>query len=136
MTAEEYLNQAYKIDKRINSELEQIASLRELATKATSTLSNVPPSGTRNVHKMEDVIAKIVDMESEINTEIDTLVDLKRDVRKRIKAVNNYEYRILLELRYLCFKSWKEISAEMGYGIRHIYRLRDEALEAMNDIHT
>ena len=49
MTVKEYLSQAYRIDQRINSKLEQVASLRALATKATYTLSDTPPSGSRNV---------------------------------------------------------------------------------------
>lgn len=132
MTAKEYLGQAYRIDQRINSKLEQVASLRNLATKATSTLSETPPSGTRNVHRMEDVIVKIIDMENEINADIDKLVDLKQEIIRVIKAVENQELHTLLELRYLCFKTWEEISVEMGYTIRHIYRLRDIALKKIN----
>lgn len=52
MTAKEYLGQAYRIDQRINSKLEQVASLRALATKATSTLSDPPQGGSRNVQAM------------------------------------------------------------------------------------
>lgn len=37
MTVKEYLGQAYRIDQRINSKLEQVGSLRALAAKATST---------------------------------------------------------------------------------------------------
>ncbi len=81
MTAKQYLSQAYRIDQRINSKLEQIVSLRALAAKATSTLSDTLPSGTRNVHSMEDIIAKMVDLENEINADIDTLVDLKTGIR-------------------------------------------------------
>ena len=44
MTAKEYLSQAYKIDNDINSKLEQVTSLRDLATKATSTISDMPGS--------------------------------------------------------------------------------------------
>ena len=36
MTAKEYLGQAYRIDQRINSKMEQVAALRSLATKATA----------------------------------------------------------------------------------------------------
>lgn len=129
MTAKEYLGQAYRIDQRINSKLEQVSSLRNLATKATSTLSDVPPSGTRNVHRMEDVIVKIVDMENEVNADIDKLIDLKQEIMRTINAVENPEYHTLLELRYLCFKSWEEISVKMGYTRRHLYRMRDEALQ-------
>lgn len=132
MTAKEYLGQAYRIDQRINSKIEQVSSLRALATKATSTLSDTPPSGTRNVHRMEDIIVKIIDMENEINSDIDRLVDLKQEIIKTINSVNNPEQQTLLELRYLRFRSWEEISVEMDYSIQQIYRIRDKAFEKIN----
>ena len=120
MTAKEYLTQAYRIDQRINSKLEQVASLRDLSTKATSTFSDVPPSGTRDVHRMEDVICKIIMLENEINAEIDHLVDLKREIREVISAVKNLECQTLLELRYLCFKTWEQIAVQMNYSMLYI----------------
>ena len=129
MTAKEYLGQAYRLDQRINSKLEQVMSLRDLATKATSTLSDVAPSGTRNVHRMEDIIVKIVDLENEINHDIDNLVDLKREMVSVIKAVTDPEYQTLLELRFLCFRTWEQIAVDMNYSIQHIYRLYDKALK-------
>lgn len=129
LTAKEYLSQAYRIDQRINSKLEQIASLRELSTKATSTLSEAPPSGTRNVHSMQSIIDKMIDLEAEINQDIDTLVDLKREIMTRIKQISNTEYQTLLELRYLCFKTWEQIAVEMGYSLQHIFRLLDKVLK-------
>lgn len=132
MTAKEYLSQAYRIDQRINSKLEQIVSLRELATKATSTLSDTPPSGTRNVHSMEGVIVKMIDLEEEINKDIDTLVDLKREFVFIIKKISNPEYQTLLELRYLCFKTWEQIAVEMGYSLQHIFRIHDKALKEIS----
>lgn len=127
MTAKEYLNQAYRLDQRINSKLEQVASLRDLTTKATATMSDMPGGG-RNVYKMQDIIGKIIDLENEINADIDQLVDLKREMVSAIKAVEDPEYQTLLELRYLCFKTWEQIAVEMDYSIQHIYRLRDKAL--------
>ena len=129
MTAKEYLGQAYRLDQRINSKLEQVMSLRDLATKATSTLSDVAPSGTRNVHRMEDIIVKIVDLENEINHDMDNLVDLKREMVSVIKAVTDPEYQTLLELRFLCFRTWEQIAVDMNYSIQHIYRLYDKALK-------
>jgi len=132
MTSKEYLSLAYRIDQRINSKLEQIVSLRALATKATSTLSDTPPSGTRNVHSMEDIIAKIVDLENEINRDIDILVDLKREFVSVIRKIDNTEYQTLLELRYLCFKTWEQIAVDMGYSLQHIFRIHDKALKEIN----
>ena len=131
MTAKEYLSQAYRIDQRINSKLEQVTSLRELSTKATATFSDVPPSGTRNVHRLEDVILKIVSLEEEINHEIDRLVDLKREIHTVIGEVRNPEYQTLLELRYLCFKSWEQIGVLMSYNTTYLFELHSRALKAV-----
>ena len=129
MTTKEYLAQAYRIDQRINSKLEQIVSLRELATKATSTLSDIPPSGSRNVHSMEGIIVKMIDLENEINAYIDVLVDLKKEIMSIIKNINNPEQQTLLELRYLCFKTWEQIAVDMGYSIQNAYKVHDRAIE-------
>ena len=129
MTAKEYLGQAYRIDQRINSKLEQVASLRALATKATSTLSDTPQSGSRNVQATEATIVKIVDLENEINEDIDTLVDLKRAIVGVIKHIQNPEYQTLLELRYLCFYSWEKVAVEMEYDLRYMHKLHRKALE-------
>lgn len=70
--------------------------------EARTVFGAAPTGGTRNVHRMEDVIIKIVDMESEINADIDRLVDLKKEIAGVIHRVSNLEYQTLLELRYLC----------------------------------
>lgn len=130
MSDSEYLSQAYRIDQRINSKLAQIISLNELITKCNSTFSGLPRTPHNGVSAMEDALTKIVNLQTEINKEIDSLVDMKRDLFKSIKAVENTEYKILLELRYLCFKTWKQIALEMGYNIRHIYRLHEKAVDS------
>jgi DNA-directed RNA polymerase specialized sigma subunit len=131
MTAKEYLGQAYRLDQRINSKLEQVASLNELATKCTSTLTGMPRNPNHGTSTMADAIGKIIDLQAEINHDIDRLVDLKREMVKLIKAVDNTEYQTLLELRYLCFKTWEQIAVDMGYNVRHVYRLHDEAVESI-----
>ena len=129
MNAKEYLSQAYRIDQRINSKLEQVMSLRALLGKATGTLTGAPKAATPNPHSMEDTICKMVDMENEINADIDTLVDLKTEIMTCIKQVGNPEYQTLLALRYLCFKNWEDISTEMDYSLRRLYELHNLALE-------
>ena len=129
MSPKEYLNQAYWLDRRIDSKLEQLSALKNMATKTTSVMSDDVVSHTRNVHSAQDIIVKMIDMQNEINADIDRLVDLKREIMHVIKAVKNPEQQTLLELRYLCFKSWEFVAEQMGYNVRHIYRLHDEAIE-------
>lgn len=129
--ARTYLEQAYRIDQRINSKIEQVASLHNLATKANSTLTDMPGSPNRNIHKMEDIIVKIVDLENEINQDIDMLVDLKTEIMQVIKKVDDLELQTLLEQRYLNFRTWEQIAVDMGYNVRHLYRMHDKALKAV-----
>ena len=129
MTPKEYLNQAYWLDRRIDSKLEQLSALRDTATKTTAVMDGEVVSHTRNVHSLQDVIAKIIDMQEEINSDIDALVDLKRDIMRTIREIEDPEAQTVLELRYLCFKRWEEISVIMNYSVRRVYQIHDEALE-------
>ena len=56
-----------------------------MTTKATSTLSYTPPSGSSNVHSMEGIIVNMMELENEINADIDVLVDLKKEIMSIIK---------------------------------------------------
>lgn len=134
MTIKEYMCQAHYIDQRINSKIEQLSSLRNLTTKATATLTDLPGSATRNNHAMEDIIVKMIDLDNEINGDIDCLVDLKVEITSLIKRVENPEYRTLLELRYLCFKTWEQIAVEMEYDLRWIYRMHKKALADVKNV--
>lgn len=129
MTTKEYLSQAYRLDQRINSKIEQLKRWQDLATKATSTLSKTSSCSYENNHKLEDNMVKIIDLKNEINNDIDRLIDLKKDIMALINAVKNPEYKTLLELRYLCFKKWEQIADEMDYSIQHIFRIHNKALE-------
>jgi len=132
MTAKEYLGQAYRLDQRINSKLEQLASLNDLANKVTTTLTGMPKNPNRNLSLVADAVAKIVDLQAEINCDIDLLVDLKCDMVRIIKSVGNAEYQTLLELRYLCFKTWEQIAVDMNYSIDNVYRIHRKALCAVS----
>ena len=131
MTVVEYLSQAYRLDLRINSKIEQVASLNDLALKATSVVTGMPHSPNRGKSTMADTIDKIIDLQNEINADIGRLVDLKAAIVSVIKAVENKEYQTLLEKRFLCFMTWENIAVDMGYSIQHLYRMRDKAYAAV-----
>lgn len=134
MRTEEYLNQARHLDTQINSKLSQIESLSALSTKCTATLTDMPGNRNNGTSKMEDTILKIITLQEEINSDIDVLVDLKKEIMTIIKKVENSEYRTLLENRYLSFLSWEKIAVEMKYSIQQIYRKRTEALKKIEEI--
>ena len=129
MTARQYLSQAYRLDQRINSKLMQLSLLRGNAVNITAKLNEVTVQTSHDNTKMESTILKIVEQEREIDDEIDRLVDLKAEVRKVIGNVENIDCRLLLELRYLCFRSWEEIAVEMDYSMDNVFRIHRKALD-------
>lgn len=135
MDAKTYLEQAYLIETQINCKLQHVLTLRELATKATSIISatGTPVKGSRDVQSMQDVINKMVDLQEEINNDIDTMVDLKNDILSIIDKIEKPEYRMILEMRYLCYMSWREITADLRRASRWVYRLHEYALEAFDE---
>lgn len=133
MTAKAYLSQAFRLDQRINSKIEQIASLNELATKCTSTLTGMPRNPSSATSVMAEAVCKIVDLQAEINRDIDALVDLKRGIVTVIKSVDNTEYQTLLEQRYLCYKTWERIAVDMGYDLRYLHKVHYRALDVVEN---
>ncbi len=129
MNAKEYLSQAFQLDQRINSKLEQVSMLRDLALKTTSVLQDDKVQSTKQQSPMESALVKLMCLEEEINDDIDQLIDLKRELATFVSEIENHSYRLLLELRYLSGSTWEEVAAIMGYDVRWVYRLHRKALK-------
>ena len=100
MTAKEYLHQAYRLDQRINSNLEELAALREMA----SSISSPQLSERVQTSKQADApfvknLEKIMALEDRINTEVNLLMELKDEIRRVITAVPNTDERMALKYR-------------------------------------
>lgn len=134
MTAKEYLQQARFLDARINSKVQQISSLNELATSCTAVITGMPRNPSGSTSRMADAICKIIDLQEEINCDISALVDLKKEIMGVIKKIPNVEYQTILEKRYLCFITWEQIAVDLCYSIQHTYRMHDAALKEIEAI--
>jgi DNA-directed RNA polymerase specialized sigma subunit len=128
LNSKEFLEQVRYVDRAIDTKLEQLYRLRNEATKATSLVSDMPRGGSPNLQRLEDTIVKIIDLEREINRDIDRLIDMKAAARASINAMANPDERLILEMRYLCYKTWTEIAETIGCSESNIYRLHGFAL--------
>ena len=88
----------------------------------------------QELKEYDNKTVKIIDLEHEIDEGIDRLVDLKQEIVSLIKQVKNPEYQTLLELRYLCFRTWEQIAVEMHYELRYLRKLHRRALEICSEI--
>jgi hypothetical protein len=134
MTVKEYLSQAFGLNEMINSKMEQADELRELAEKATYRMQLAKAYGAKQNSPLENAIVNMVDLEYEIDTDIDRLVDLKRELMHVINRVEKPQYRLLLEKRYLLFKTWDAVAKDLGCELRWVHRLHNCALAEVEKI--
>ena len=87
LTTKEFLRQYLVANRRIDTKLEQISKLRALAAKSTTVLGDGTSSGGGCPDKISGIIAKIVDMERQVDAQIDELQEIKRDVMAVVDQV-------------------------------------------------
>lgn len=131
MTAKQYLKQAYRLNELINSDLEEVAQLRDFSTSISSpSFDSEPVSGSRPQEaKFEKAVLKIIDLESKINAEIDSYVNLKAEIRETINQLDDADEKLLLRYRYINFFTWEDIAEKMNVSIRTIHRIHASALQ-------
>lgn len=129
MTNKEYLRQAYRLDQKINSDIEEVARLREMASSISSPVLGDKVQTSRNGDApFVRSIEKILMLEEKINREIDTLVDLKQQMREVIAAVPDTDERMVLRYRYIHNLTWEQIGNELNADARTIRRWHGSAL--------
>ena len=125
----EYLLGYQRLNQRINRLLLEQQQWRELATRVSPNLSGMPRGGKGG--GTQGAISKIVDLETEINAEIDKLVEKRKEIEGIIRAVEDNILRTLLEYRYINGKKWEEIALMMGYDYRYILKIHGKALSLL-----
>ena len=129
MTVKEYLHQAYRLDHRINSDIEELQRLREMSYSLSSpTRGDRVQTSKSNEAPFVKCICKIRDMEEKINAEIDLFVDLKKEIRSVIEKVENTDEQMVLRYRYIHNMTWLDIGDELHADKSTIRRWHGSAL--------
>ena len=129
MTVKEYLHQAYRLDHRINSDIEELQRLREMSYSLSSpTLGDRVQTSKSNEAPFVKCVCKIRDMEEKINAEIDLFVDLKKEIRSVIEKVENTDEQMVLRYRYIHNMTWLDIGDELHADKSTIRRWHGSAL--------
>ena len=85
MNAKEYLQQGFYLDKKIESNLREVAELRHLCLGISAAGLEESHNPNRPTEApFVRTIEKIWEREQEINREVDRLVDLKYEDRKSV----------------------------------------------------
>lgn len=118
MEAKEYLKQVEKLDLRIKNKLIEQQQWRDIALGITANMDGerVQSSGAKT--KMADAIEKCVDMEAEIDSLVDILIDTKKEVIQTIERLDSATEYNVLHMRYIQYLTLQEIADHYGrdYG--------------------
>lgn len=105
-----YLEQVRRFDTMIQNKLIEKQQWMEIATSITANTDGERVQSSGAKEKMADAVIKCVDMEAEIDSLIDKLIEIKKDVIQTIEQLNSpIEYN-LLHMRYIQYKSLQEIA--------------------------
>lgn len=129
MKAKEYLHQAYRLDQRIQSDLDELERLRELSTSPSSPSWGERLQTTRHTDALfVRYLERIEDLQNKINEEVDKLVALKEQIRDVINEVVDTDERMVLRYRYVHNYTWEQIGDELNADKSTIRRWHGNAL--------
>lgn len=126
--AKEYFAQIRKTDRLIQRLTSTVVTLRSSLTSQSYELNpdKVQTSGPKNT--LEETVAKIVDLEADINSRIDELVQQKADAISRIRNISDHDQQNVLIARYVEGDKWERIAVDLNFSIAQVYRIHGAAL--------
>lgn len=125
-----WLLQYRRLDERIDRLEKEKARWIERATKMNAPINGLP-HGSGVSDTVGQAVAKIADLQYEIDREIDRLVDLRREIEAAIRTVEDGTMRNLLKLYYIDGYTLEAVADEIHYCYRQTRRLHWKALTKM-----
>ena len=133
MTAKEYLQQIYYINKKIQRMQRQREDIRNDLFSLKSPTGNMTADKVQSSmtgDAMLKLIAKVDGIERDIVAELDVLVSKKKHITDQIAALSDERFRTLLFDRYVFLYTWEQVAVDMNYRIKWVYELHGNALKS------
>jgi len=127
MTAKEYLLQIKTVNIRLDVMLRQLQALGDALTNISPSYSDMPKSATRNVHRLEELIAAKIDLENEMATEGLKLAE----IQKTIRSLPDPYLQSVLTARYVNGETWDKIARGLYVSEARVYQLHRNALNEL-----
>ncbi len=130
----EFLNSVSHSFLLLNSKLEQFACLQDAARKINAVINGTPSVGDKSFSRIENAVTNALQYSQSVADAVTEFFLLHKSATDEISKIPNLDERLILEYRYLAFKSWSEISAIMHISLRYLYKLHGHALESLEKI--
>ena len=132
--AKSYLLQVERLDSRIANKLIERQQWRDIALGITANIGGERVQSSGSQQKMSEAIEKCLDMDKEINSLIDELIETKKKVIDTIEKIYSpTEYKIL-HMRYIQHISLKEIAIKLNREYSWVTTTHGRALKSVQNI--
>ena len=111
-TKEELL-EYWTLEQTVRQENEEIINLQSKATRITSSFSD-SPKGQASNDTTGRIYAELIDRKATYYEKRLIAERTRNEILKYIIGIDDAKTRLVLQLRYLDFLSWKKVAAEVG----------------------
>lgn len=101
--------------------------LRSQAERITPSYSEV--TRKKSAKKRDGKIITLVEYDDIIRQDMQLLVESLNSVRQIINYAGNPRLHLILQMRYLNYKTWEQIAEELKYSPSQVHRLHSAALQ-------
>ena len=136
MTAKEYLSEVQTLQTIIEQKQEALKQIRESVTSVHGLqYDRERVQGSKQTDRIGETVAKIVDIEKEVEADVITLICKKHETIKQIHTLQNPRFIALLFKRYIEYKKFQTIAEEMDLTEQYVKHLHGKALKAFEKAH-
>jgi len=126
-----YLNQAFYLDRQVNSLIKVKEETVSLAQRCTANYDSIGTTNASKTNRQENIYIKIADQSKQIDEQIDKLVDIRNEIERLINTVSDTDGQSILRMRYLAYMPMTDIADIMGCDRRTIYRKYNKSIEEL-----
>lgn len=141
MTAKEYLQQLYNIHRKVKLLNERLETIRaDMRSVKSPKLKTIMVQTSLSNDGLDRLIAKADDIEAEIQTDLNNLLDLQKTITAQIEGMPEgkqaeRQQREVLYRRYILFQRWERIAADMDVTTRYVYMVHGDALRSFSKLY-
>lgn len=131
MTAREYLSEVQRLQTIIEQKQERIKEIRESVSTVRAVRFDLEKvQGGRQTDKIGEAVAKIVDLEKEVENDIVSLMYRQHEITNQIHRVDNLNYMKILFKRYIEGKDFQTVTNEIPLTYEYVLNMHGKALKA------
>lgn len=134
LDVKEFLKQPERLDLRIKNKLIEKQQWKEIALGITANMDGERVQSTGAKSKMAEAVIKCVDMEAEIDSLVDELIDTKKEVIQTIERLDSATEYNVLHMRYIQYLSLQDIADHYNRDYGWVTTTHGRALKSVQNI--